>query len=95
MHPDQEQIPLPRSRRLKAGSPLVRYRVPRYRIKLVRESAVYAAEIAPPLQTSTAAAALLRPCFVGLDREQFVVCGLDAKYSVIGINVVSIGSLRH
>ncbi|UVT18029.1 MAG: JAB domain-containing protein [Nitrospira sp.] len=39
------------------------------------------------------AAALLRPCFAGLDREQFVVCGLDAKHRVIGLNVVSIGSL--
>lgn len=93
MHPDHEQIPLPRSKRLKAGHPLVSYRVPRYRIKLVRESASYAADVSPPLQTSTAAAALLRPCFAGLDREHFVVCGLDAKHSVIGINVVSIGSL--
>jgi DNA repair protein RadC len=31
--------------------------------------------------------------FAGLDREQFLICGLDAKHAVIGINVVSIGSL--
>jgi DNA repair protein RadC len=28
-----------------------------------------------------------------LDREQFLVCGLDAKHRIIGINIVSIGSL--
>ena len=49
----------------------------------------------PPhrLTTSVAAAALLRPLFAGLDREQFLVCGLDAKHSIIGVNIVSIGSL--
>jgi DNA repair protein RadC len=46
-----------------------------------------------PIQTSAAAAALFRPCFEGLDREQFLVCGLDAKHQVIGLNVVSVGSL--
>jgi hypothetical protein len=45
------------------------------------------------LTTSIAAAAVLRPLFAGLDREQFLVCGLDAKHSIIGVNVVSIGSL--
>jgi DNA repair protein RadC len=67
------------------------YRVPRYRITLVCEEA--GARSAGPIQTSTAAAALLRPCFEGLDREQFLVCGLDAKHHIIGINIVSIGSL--
>ncbi len=46
-----------------------------------------------PLTTSVAAAAILRPLFAGLDREQFLVCGLDAKHAIIGVNVVSIGSL--
>jgi len=31
--------------------------------------------------------------FEGLDREHFLICGLDAKHAVIGINIVSIGSL--
>jgi DNA repair protein RadC len=48
---------------------------------------------ADPIRDSQAAAALFRPCFGGLDREHFVVSGLDAKHRVIGINVVSIGSL--
>ena len=67
------------------------YRVPRYRVTLVCEESSSPSSV--PIQTSTAAAALLRPCFEGLDREQFVVCGLDAKHGVIGINVVSLGSL--
>src|SRR5207245_8530671 len=35
----------------------------------------------------------LHPFFAGLDREQFLVCCLDAKHAIIGVNVVSIGSL--
>jgi DNA repair protein RadC len=67
------------------------YLVPRYRLTLVAESSGLAAS--EPIQTSIGAASLLRPCFEGLDREQFVVCGLDAKHRIIGINIVSIGSL--
>lgn len=91
MHHDQEQITVRPKRRLKAPPTLVPYRVPRYRITLVCEDA--GSLSSGPLQTSTAAAALLRPCFAGLDREQFLVCGLDAKHGIIGINIVSIGSL--
>jgi DNA repair protein RadC len=29
----------------------------------------------------------------GLDREHFVVCGLDAKHAAIGMNLVSVGTL--
>ena len=46
-----------------------------------------------PSTTSEGAAQLLRPLFAGLDREQFLICGLDAKHGLIGINVVSTGSL--
>jgi len=67
------------------------YRVPRYRVTLVCEEIGHGPS--EPIQASTDAAALFRPCFEGLDREHFVVCGLDAKHHVIGINVVSIGSL--
>src|SRR4029077_20326489 len=71
--------------------PRHKYAVPRYRVTLVRENRAM-----PPsstLNTSVAAAAILRPLFAGLDREQFLVCGLDAKHGIIGVNVVSIGSL--
>ena len=78
-------------RLVKASRPPLPYRVPRYRITLVCEQSGSPSSV--PIQTSTEAAALLRPCFEGLDREQFVVCGLDAKHSIIGVNIVSIGSL--
>ena len=67
------------------------YAVPRYRVTLVRENR--AVPPSSPLNSSVAAAAVLRPLFEGLDREQFLVCGLDAKHRIIGVNLVSIGSL--
>ena len=72
-------------------SPVRTYGVPRYRITLVREGrAIPAPE---SIQSSEAAARVLRPLFAGLDREQFLICGLDAKHRLIGINIVSTGSL--
>ena len=65
--------------------------IPRYRVCLVPES-----RQAGPLvmiRDSTGAAVALRPFFTGLDREQFLVCCLDAKHAIIGVNVVSIGTL--
>ena len=67
------------------------YAVPRFRVTLVREGRATAP--ASPLLTSVAVADVLRPLFAGLDREQFLVCGLDAKNCIIGVNIVSIGSL--
>mgnify|MGYP001229671397 CR=1 FL=1 len=65
--------------------------IPRYRVTLVSDGG----HTAPCgiLRDSAAAAAALRPCFAGLDREQFLVCCLDAKNVSIGVNIVSIGSL--
>ena len=64
--------------------------IPRYRVTLVSEGG----HTAPygVLRDSAAAAAALRPCFAGLDREQFLVCCLDAKNVSIGVNIVSIGT---
>ena len=76
------------NRQLKPSHP---YAVPRFRVTLVRDNR--AVPPSSPLTTSTTAAALLRPLFTGLDREQFLVCGLDAKHCIIGVNIVSIGSL--
>jgi DNA repair protein RadC len=67
------------------------YAVPRFRVTLVRDNR--AVPPSSPLTTSVNAAAVLRPFFAGLDREQFLVCGLDAKHRIIGVNIVSIGSL--
>ena len=65
--------------------------IPRYRVCLVPESRQAGPVVL--IRDSTAAAAALRPFFTGLDREQFLVCCLDAKHAIIGVNVVSIGSL--
>ena len=73
-------------------NPVRKYGVPRYRVTLVREGR--AIPVVDTVQTSEGAALLLRPLFAELDREQFLVCGLDAKHGLIGINVVSTGSLN-
>ena len=65
--------------------------IPRYTVRLVPDS-----RHASPLiliRNSTDAATALRPFFAGLDREQFLVACLDAKHAIIGVNIVSIGSL--
>ena len=67
------------------------YSLPRFRVSLVRENRAAAPSM--PITTSVTAAALLAPCFKGIDREQFVICGLDAKHRIIGLNIVSVGSL--
>ncbi|TAJ07565.1 MAG: DNA repair protein RadC [Nitrospirae bacterium] len=67
------------------------YRVPKYRISLVREPGYSAPSRV--LSDSRSAATALRPLFDGLDREQFAVCCLDAKHAIIGVNIVSTGSL--
>lgn len=67
------------------------YSLPRFRVSLVRENRAAAPSL--PISTSVTAAALLAPCFKGIDREQFVICGLDAKHRIIGLNIVSVGSL--
>jgi DNA repair protein RadC len=67
------------------------YRAPRYRVTLVCETEGTA--LPELIQDSRTAVSVFRPCFEGLDREQFLVCGLGAKHRVIGINVVSVGTL--
>jgi DNA repair protein RadC len=67
------------------------YALPRFRVSLVRENRAAAPSL--PITTSVTAAVLLAPCFKDIDREQFVICGLDAKHRIIGLNIVSIGSL--
>ena len=76
---------------IRQPKPSNEYAVPRYRVTLVRDNR--AVPSSSPLTTSVSAAAVLRPLFAGLDREQFLVCGLDAKHCIIGVNLVSIGSL--
>ena len=91
MNQESEQITSHRKRLVKPLTLLKPYRLPRYRITLVCEEA--GSRSLEAIHTSMAAALLLRPCFEGLDREHFLVCGLDAKHRIIGINIVSMGSL--
>ncbi len=66
--------------------------IPRFRISLVRETRGSYTE--QKLSSSADADRLLRPLLQDLDREHFIVIGLDAKNAVIGMNTVSIGSLN-
>ena len=65
--------------------------LPRYRVCVVRESRHTGPSVT--IHNSVGAADALRPFFAGLDREQFLVCALDAKHAIIGVNIVSTGSL--
>ena len=67
------------------------YRVPVYRVTLVREAAITAP--GPRLRGAAQAAELLRQYLGAVDREHFMVILLDRKNAPIGINTVSIGSL--
>jgi DNA repair protein RadC len=67
------------------------YRVPVYRVTLVREAAITAP--GPRLRGAEQAAALLRQYLGAVDREHFMVILLDRKNAPIGLNTVSIGSL--
>jgi DNA repair protein RadC len=67
------------------------YRVPIYRVMLVRETSATLAQ--PQLCSSRDAAVLFRQHLGNVDREHFLVAMLDQKNKVIGINTVSMGSL--
>ncbi len=67
------------------------YSPPRYRVMLVKESGAHAGDVR--ISDSQKAHRFLEPLFDGLDREHFMVVGLDAKHAVIGTNIVSIGSV--
>ena len=67
------------------------YTLPRFRVSLVRDNRAVAPDRA--ISTSPEAARILMPYFAGLDREHFIVVGLDSKNHIIGLNTVAIGSL--
>ena len=73
-----------------AGAPRL-YRVPIYRVTLVREHAVAVAQ--PQIRSSRVAAVLFRQQLGAVYLEHFMVAMLDQKHKVIGINTVSMGSL--
>ena len=68
------------------------YRVPVYRVTLVRERAL-SQLTRPQLRTAHDAAALLTAYLADEDREHLVVLLLNSKNRIIGINTVSVGHL--
>ena len=90
MQQNLKQQTVPAKRQFNSAEIADAYHVTRYRVTLVCEETGQSKVM---VQDSTTAAALLRPHFAGLDREHFVVVGLDAKHRVIGLNLVSVGSL--
>lgn len=65
--------------------------LPLYRVMLVKESS--GRRYRCRITSDEAAYRALRPFFRNLDREQFLVCCLDAKHEIRAVNVVSVGSL--
>ena len=68
------------------------YRIPRYRVCLVREGA-HSSEVRA-INSPADAYSLLRTYLDGSDREHFVTVLVDTKNKVIGINTVSVGALN-
>jgi DNA repair protein RadC len=68
-------------------------RIPRYRISLVKETSL---DVQYPHQVNQPekAASIFRELFENADREMLAVMTLDSKHKIIGINVVSIGTLN-
>lgn len=64
-------------------------KVPIYRCALVREGTVDA----EPYRTSASVAGTARKILADYDREAFLVLLLDTKNRLIGLNVVSVGTL--
>lgn len=68
-------------------------RAPRYKVSLVREhGSVYAT--AKPINTGGRAYQVAKELFEEADREAFYVICLDSKLKIIGINLVSLGTLN-
>jgi len=68
------------------------YRIPRYKIQLLREGSQPSPikRVESPLD----AAPVLKSYLKDVDREHFVVMMLDTKNQIIGISTVSVGSLN-
>lgn len=67
------------------------YQIPIYSISLVRDGSIKSAQ--KQMRSSLDAIDLFRSMLVGADREHFLVAMLDQKNKVVGVNVVSVGSL--
>jgi len=67
------------------------YRVPIYRVELVRESGLWASE--KEVTTPMIAAEIARAYLDGADREKVIALLLDNRNKVLGIHLVAVGTL--
>ena len=67
------------------------YHIPIWKVTLVRDGS--APSERKKIFNAASAAELLKPLYEGLDREQFSVILLAQNHTVIGVNVVSVGTL--
>jgi DNA repair protein RadC len=72
----------------------VLYRIPVYRLTMVKESNQISQENQLESSDPTSAYNILSAYLQGADREHFVILLLNAKNKVIGIHTVSIGTLN-
>lgn len=68
-----------------------RYEIPRYRVSLVREG--FLTTDTPTFSCPQNVYRFIKTLFSDMDREQLVVLMVDTKNKLIGVNVVSIGTL--
>ena len=70
-----------------------RYRVPEYRVALVREASIESIHNPSSVFSPKQVADIFMPHLHFRDREHFMILMLNTKNKAIGINTVSIGSL--
>jgi DNA repair protein RadC len=73
-------------------APLKAYRIPGFRIALVREDGVRLSE-RPQIRVPAEAARVIKEYIGDSDREQFVLAMLTVRHRVIGLHTVSVGCL--
>ena len=73
--------------------PAQSYRIPIYKIALVREAALTVCQ-PPQLCSSAQAVSVIRTYLAETDREHLLALTLDTRNRLIGINTVSVGSLN-
>lgn len=74
------------------AEPLRRYRVSKYRVALVREGTI-STTWDKTVRESADVAAFMTPLVADLDRETFWAVMLDGRNRVIGVHVLSVGTL--
>ena len=70
----------------------IHYRIPVYKVALIRESTLSQLQ-RPQIRTAAHAAEILSAYLADADREHLVVMLLNSKNRILGINTVSVGHL--